>query len=133
MCGGNAVPALICSTINGTSPRVRGKREQAEKIGELDGYIPACAGETQDGGILRAYDTVHPRVCGGNFNTSGNTVVGTGTSPRVRGKLQGLHDEFAEIRYIPACAGETSREIESFAILRVHPRVCGETGQQQSW
>ena len=54
----------------------------------LDGYIPACAGET--GGIA-----LDRRLEGG-------------TSPRVRGKLQeGTHSAPGGKGYIPACAGET--------------------------
>ena len=88
---------------------------------------------------------VHPRVCGGNDNhvitpqqlggtsprVRGNNLLqlreteNAGTSPRVRGKRLGEQAVLADLRYIPACAGETKIPPLAHCAMGVHPRVCG--------
>ena len=48
-----------------------------------------------------------------------------GTSPRVRGKLEGKAMLYAFIRYIPASAGEANQPTGAWCPLQVHPRECG--------
>ena len=49
-----------------------------------------------------------------------------GSSPRVRGTV-GLAELPAQnLRFIPACAGNSSVYTQSRQVLTVHPRVCGE-------
>ena len=130
VCGGNSQGSRIADPAwnRGTSPRVRGKplkltprhsisAPRGSLNSEADRYIPACAGET---------------LC---WNTRRRGAM-TGTSPRVRGKLQsgsscGASDAY---RYIPACAGETlswwrfprvAGETRCQDGIPVHPRVCG--------
>ena len=80
------------------------------------------------------------------MNTSLSECRATGTSPRVRGKLDHGEDLFrshgytsprvrgkrgpwvilgALKRYIPACAGETRLVVGLLPLVPVHPRVCG--------
>ena len=68
---------------------------------------------------------VHPRVCGGNPHIWADCTLQSGTSPRVRGKLIETLQTAKGLRYIPACAGETSRGPNLAIFLQVHPRVCG--------
>ena len=49
-----------------------------------------------------------------------------GTSPRARGKLQGLYHREVPIRNIPACAGKTVPTCCSAMSQPEHPRVRGE-------
>ena len=49
-----------------------------------------------------------------------------GSSPRVRGTRANLLYETIEIRFIPACAGNTLTDGAGQSIVSVHPRVCGE-------
>ena len=68
----------------------------------------------------------HPRACGENPGAMGEKIVGAGSSPRVRGKLQrgrgreGLH------RLIPARAGKTALRRWYRSAPTAHPRACGE-------
>ena len=152
VCGGNDGIFLRVHRNYGTSPRVRGKHNPFCAYEQRRRYIPACAGETSELGILTtptrvhprvcgethhqeapgAGETVHPRVCGGNFYRAGAMVSFSGTSPRVRGKpvlvLNGVRCK----RYIPACAGETARRSRFWTTTRVHPRVCGGNRSQYS-
>ena len=89
------------------------------------GYIPACAGETEQMLTLADTATVHPRVCGGNVYLTQYSTLPKGTSPRVRGKRTGRGEKSSRQRYIPACAGETPNREDLDAFPTVHPRVCG--------
>ena len=106
VCGENA---RICKPLVvsfGSSPRVRGKLGGWGVCVGWRRLIPACAGKT--GWWMRSISAppAHPRVCGENRTRSGTCAWCTGSSPRVRGKREGLS---AGVR-----------------IARAHPRVCGE-------
>ena len=49
-----------------------------------------------------------------------------GSSPRVRGKPGVRYDRLWTLRLIPACAGKTSQDGETWTSRPAHPRVCGE-------
>ena len=49
-----------------------------------------------------------------------------GSSPRVRGKLEGGFFHVAPVGLIPACAGKTTADPVSHIAPWAHPRVCGE-------
>ena len=69
---------------------------------------------------------VHPRVCGEHQLKQQQEVIGTGSSPRLRGtplKGPGCCDLR---RFIPASAGNTSDIRKRIRRVPVHPRVCGE-------
>ena len=69
----------------GPSPRVRGNRTEARRIGGVEGSIPACAGKPTSTirGCGRA--RVHPRVCGETSLLPNKRWANGGPSPRVRG------------------------------------------------
>ena len=50
-----------------------------------------------------------------------------GLSPRVRGNLAGHVRRDLPGRSIPACAGKPRRGEKNAPMIRVYPRVCGET------
>ena len=70
--------------------------------------------------------TVHPRVCGEQGRIARERPNAVGSSPRVRGTVDGLHHLRAGGRFIPACAGNRSASRRSSRAWTVHPRVCGE-------
>ena len=49
-----------------------------------------------------------------------------GSSPRVRGTLEGTDEQLKLVRFIPACAGNTWTWTARRPTPTVHPRVCGE-------
>ncbi len=71
---------------------------------------------------------VHPRVCGEHPLRSCPKPWLFGSSPRVRGTLRQSHCAFPVSRFIPACAGNTGRQVACMLNGAVHPRVCGEHG-----
>ena len=110
----------------GSSPRVRGTPPDALRGLRHRRFIPACAGNSGLVEVPCWALPVHPRVCGelGQQRVPDHDVAGS--SPRVRGTLQLLHAHAAQLRFIPACAGNSSSSSGRRCCTTVHPRVCGE-------
>jgi len=89
-------------------------------------FIPACAGNRGPGQWPPATRSVHPRVCGEQTRTHAYTCADTGSSPRVRGTVDALMVTGQQLRFIPACAGNSAPASLSERTRPVHPRVCGE-------
>ena len=69
--------------------------------------IPAYAGKTDAASYLCLAHEEHPRVCGENVLAAPLEGEDTGTSPRMRGKLQSWVVAGLLGRNIPAYAGKT--------------------------
>ncbi len=89
-------------------------------------FIPACAGNASAPGAGRQGDTVHPRVCGERMASITRILGESGSSPRVRGTRSAALTASGNLRFIPACAGNATRSLQSSSVDPVHPRVCGE-------
>ena len=126
VCGENELRPRGGPRGEGSSPRVRGKRQIGVRLGEEPGLIPACAGKTSGRGSPRRSRRAHPRVCGENAIRMSFSFTLSGSSPRVRGK-QASRLGFTQVeRLIPACAGKTTAFHRPPSQNRAHPRVCGE-------
>ena len=68
----------------------------------------------------------HPRVCGEHGVARRKSDTASGSSPRVRGTCWDWKATKDERGLIPACAGNMYTWRLSSAIMRAHPRVCGE-------
>ena len=126
MCGEHLAILLPLTPTNGSSPHVRGTRPFLEISTPQQRFIPACAGNT----VLKKSDglcaAVHPRMCGEHEYTMYSVNAVAGSSPHVRGTRQRVRGGHRELRFIPACAGNTwIRAIRKFG-RPVHPRMCGE-------
>ena len=108
VCGGTASPPSSLSSNSGLSPRVRGNRRRFPGGDTLPGTIPACAGEPAPHRASAPGAGDYPRVCGGTFDPSGETLNVKGLSPRVRGNRADHVVGSAGEGTIPACAGEPS-------------------------
>ena len=117
----------VCMAGNmGSSPRMRGTRqERVERRGRL-GIIPAYAGNTRRESTAAQYPEDHPRVCGEHFHSWFGTVHGLGSSPRMRGTRNINPRRTFRMGIIPAYAGNTGRDRIRLHPPRDHPRVCGE-------
>ena len=69
---------------------------------------------------------VHPRVCGERGVDGARIGHLAGSSPRVRGTPGDRRPRAAELRFIPACAGNAAPSPTDRPRWTVHPRVCGE-------
>ena len=134
----------VCMAGNmGSSPRMRGTRqERVERRGRL-GIIPAYAGNTRRESTAAQYPEDHPRVCGEHFHSWFGTVHGLGSSPRMRGTRNINPRRTFRMGIIPAYAGNTTERSSRATATRDHPgntrrdrsheqyrqdhpRVCGE-------
>ena len=87
---------------------MRGKPKGANLRHDYLRIIPAHAGQTithQCGGLA---STDHPRACGANVASPPSVLNDTGSSPRMRGKLEQLVCTLQHERIIPAHAGQTT-------------------------
>ena len=145
-CGENRIAVTTPYSPEGSSPRVRGKREGACSNLSRAGLIPACAGKTGASSTRGRLCPAHPRVCGENcvgvhfcsfVAGSSPRVRGKpwcafvfppsgGSSPRVRGKRGHPPGHRVGAGLIPARAGKTGRPRCCADRRRAHPRVCGE-------
>ena len=126
MCGEHRVEDAGVGHVDGSSPRVRGTLERLEAFARAVGIIPACAGNTAHMICLELPTRDHPRVCGEHDPFATTLCASLGSSPRVRGTLEGEWDGGGRSGIIPACAGNTGRPKVSKRNRRDHPRVCGE-------
>ena len=124
--GKSCIRCTFRTVSTGSPPRVRGKVRAGCPAGLPDRITPACAGKSSTRAKTALTRRDHPRVCGEKFAQIHGLDFGTGSPPRVRGKV--ICGRFAmPCRGItPACAGK-SRVLFQFRFLRRdHPRVCGE-------
>ena len=113
----------------GSSPLARGKLECGGKRVNVNGIIPACAGETAGACARSRAEPDHPRLRGGNSEASSMRASTLGSSPLARGK-QGRGREPVLYRgIIPACAGETGGRRRAGSLRRDHPRLRGGNGR----
>ena len=67
VCGENRIGVTQPTVAEGSSPRVRGKRDFVTKVCLVCGLIPACAGKTPKTHTATSRYPAHPRVCGENL------------------------------------------------------------------
>ena len=113
-------------TILGSSPRMRGTPCTCTTGSPHIGIIPAYAGNTRLRLRCGASPWDHPRVCGEHQGFLDLLNEGRGSSPRMRGTPVASFATIAVTGIIPAYAGNTSQCAALRAVLRDHPRVCGE-------
>ena len=129
-CGENETGFMPPASWKGTSPRMRGKRRRSRWCRRGRRNIPAHAGKTVSVQPQTTTEEEHPRACGENFLKCGQCAVHKGTSPRMRGKPQGVPGGFNEIRNIPAHAGKTGTSPSAARLPTEHPRACGENNSR---
>ena len=87
--------------------------------------IPAHAGQTALFHHRRRRAPDHPRACGANKHGVSHMKQECGSSPRMRGKRPLTEFNNAQIRIIPAHAGQTSASRRAYCHNTDHPRACG--------
>ena len=110
----------------GSSPRVRGTECPLLSPLPTRRFIPACAGNSLQKDICHGRGPVHPRVCGEQMKRPTMVPAAYGSSPRVRGTGSCWWRLWVQVRFIPACAGNSPYSLPIPLTLTVHPRVCGE-------
>ena len=124
-CGANLTKSRNWSLASGSSPRMRGKRPEHRGPNGRGRIIPAHAGQTPCSPTARTPATDHPRACGANYCLSLGTFHKSGSSPRMRGKLNAPCVYQRAARIIPAHAGQTWSVRAAVRVRPDHPRACG--------
>ena len=126
VCGEHSTTPVVTPKQQGSSPRMRGTHSANSLRNPWSGIIPAYAGNTSHQHAERRSAWDHPRVCGEHHGSGLYSGCAAGSSPRMRGThRRGTRSETAQ-GIIPAYAGNTSQCAALRALLRDHPRVCGE-------
>ena len=89
-------------------------------------FIPAHAGNSASILAARSTPSVHPRACGEQRGAVHRAHVSGGSSPRMRGTGANQRERVRRLRFIPAHAGNSARNLHQSPICAVHPRACGE-------
>ena len=98
--------------------------------------IPARAGPTELGRVIRNAIADHPRSCGANITVQMVESAENGSSPLVRGQRALCGKPIDLTRIIPARAGPTRVKRQIWEHVQDHPRSCGANGllpRARSW
>ena len=117
----------------GSSPRMRGTRPRSAIRTRTCGIIPAYAGNTANFFSVRGFPWDHPRVCGEHAQEPPIDWHDKGSSPRMRGTLDGGVAVSGDDGIIPAYAGNTIFRLPADCLAWDHPRVCGEHVESVLW
>ena len=124
-CGANVSSLGTASRCTGSSPRMRGKRQQFRAQVGHSRIIPAHAGQTSIWSRPARTYPDHPRACGANPCSVVRSESSAGSSPRMRGKLIECLRHNLDTRIIPAHAGQTPSIPVRCPSRPDHPRACG--------
>ena len=124
--GEHARVAAAANTLRGSSPRTRGTSRVVGGVFVARRFIPAHAGNIRARSLTGSRLTVHPRARGEHSWLVLLDWRMLGSSPRTRGTCAGRVTIIAAHRFIPAHAGNISREFRGPASPAVHPRARGE-------
>ncbi len=114
------------NTASGLSPLARGTRRQCQATRVAKRFIPAGAGNTSLAVVRAGWDAVYPRWRGEHVFWSIWPEPRFGLSPLARGTRNRTRKSLAGNRFIPAGAGNTSRDRFSVSLVTVYPRWRGE-------
>ena len=125
-CGEHSHVSGSTSSIEGSSPLVRGALEPPCRLVHCGGIIPARAGSTPTSRDPHRQSRDHPRSCGEHWSLPAVLSTAAGSSPLVRGAPLLVRDGSPQPGIIPARAGSTLCFRTAEANRRDHPRSCGE-------
>ena len=126
VCGEKSRPLSRWVYALGSPPRMRGKAVAIFRQLHHGRITPACAGKSEKTRSITTTRRDHPRVCGEKDTSTVCQVDHEGSPPRVRGKVHISTGQVGGVGITPAYAGKRSGKLQQDAMLRDHPRVCGE-------
>ena len=125
-CGENYGLCRPSSAAAGSPPRMRGKLLCCLSLTARKGITPADAGKTIRLYISKLGAEDHPRGCGENSPMPMLADSAAGSPPRMRGKPADCCMMQNTARITPADAGKTINVLTVAAVVKDHPRGCGE-------
>ena len=112
VCGEKWAGLCTQRSSTGSPPRMRGKASPDNDNQAITRITPAYAGKRVAAQIFRNLDRDHPRVCGEKSISADSFSPGTGSPPRMRGKVNSPPQRLIKFGITPAYAGK-SRQIDS--------------------
>ena len=129
-CGEQGVGSTRSTRKSGSSPRMRGTGARPARQSQADRFIPAHAGNRTPGAPPEKPFAVHPRACGEQKYRPSDWFWSGGSSPRMRGTGAARPRREHNVRFIPAHAGNSQSQRQSWDSPAVHPRACGEQDRE---
>ena len=126
VCGDDGVTYRVANPRRGSPPRVWGRRPGHWRDQGPQRFTPTCVGTTSSMAFCMARCAVHPHVCGDDTSADVSTPGGSGSPPRVWGRLVMLVSPSGRGRFTPTCVGTTRAPAGARAGSEVHPHVCGD-------
>ena len=126
VCGEKRKKGAVPAPSPGSPPRMRGKGPQHLPPALQNGITPAYAGKSFGSFCFLSFRQDHPRVCGEKQAAVALPQPVLGSPPRMRGKVELVHQTEGKVGITPACAGKSSHQHGAGRWRRDHPRVCGE-------
>ena len=126
VCGEHPLRWHTPTSMQGSSPRMRGALTASSTARASCGIIPAYAGSTPRRPPSRCSWRDHPRVCGEHGDVYLCVGSDGGSSPRMRGAPVAIGEDNLVVGIIPAYAGSTFASRTRGWETWDHPRVCGE-------
>ena len=105
---------------------MRGKGVPVRAVFTCWGITPAHAGKSMKNKIIGVCPKDHPRTCGEKRRALRCEPPRLGSPPHMRGKVYDGPAHAGPVRITPAHAGKRSILRDSNAMIRDHPRTCGE-------
>ena len=103
-----------CEALRGSSPHTRGARSYRRCRYAAVGIIPAYAGSTTSGATRVKSTPDHPRIRGEHSNAALYGRSWSGSSPHTRGARFSLGCDGSSVGIIPAYAGSTFEDRQSY-------------------
>ena len=130
--GATTVTSRDVQSDNGLSPRARGNRGRACRLGGGRGPIPASAGQPRRAVRLRSDWRAYPRERGATRGQQRGVRRLSGLSPRARGNHHRSRQAEELPGPIPASAGQPLMRARSAAWVRAYPRERGATSNSKT-
>ncbi len=125
-CGEHSTCPPQRSLAGGSSPQMRGARDDHRPHTRPPRLIPADAGSTVTTRLPSSASRAHPRRCGEHVGAPLRCAACWGSSPQMRGAPGGRKLPCVILGLIPADAGSTLRSGATASGRWAHPRRCGE-------
>ena len=126
LCGEKHGAGGTAQWYRGSPPPMRGKVVKLPQSRILSRITPAYAGKSVLCNHLLCQRKDHPRLCGEKSEPENCDMNNQGSPPPMRGKENPVTLEKIPLRITPAYAGKSRDSGVVVAVIRDHPRLCGE-------
>ena len=128
-CGENAGIPVDVAAVDGSPPRLWGKRDLPITVRGIVRFTPTLVGKTRSIWMTMRMAKVHPHACGENDMHTWQSSGFDGSPPRLWGKPSPSKQHSRRNRFTPTLVGKTLKKSSLCSWTTVHPHACGENPQ----